>query len=250
MSLLKIEMLQLTQITIHTSSILKYQRNSRMSEKSSIELRRTDGGNKSKVNGLMDKKNNPGDAGKKNNNEKLREFLNTPPQYKINRSCSYYRKRSSFGRIVVASDLPHLKSAPMDRPIDNRNERIRSLPTPMPASKDMPEEVVRQFTLTHSGLLKNMGDTRRKSVRKASIIPSAVNDTLIDKIDTETIETGDGIVKEINVHHVCIVGMLGTGKRSILKQFRCSEYNGIYRFDNPPGKIFVRQTFRPYKNYI
>jgi hypothetical protein len=53
----------------------------------------------------------------------------------------------------------------------------------------------------------------------------------------ERIETEDGRVQDINVYQVYLVGMSGTGKCSLLRQFKTTEYRGIYEYSSSVGKL-------------
>lgn len=53
----------------------------------------------------------------------------------------------------------------------------------------------------------------------------------------ERIETEDGHVQDIRVYQVYLLGMSGTGKCSLLRQFKTTEYRGIYDYSSSVGKL-------------
>jgi hypothetical protein len=52
----------------------------------------------------------------------------------------------------------------------------------------------------------------------------------------ERIETADGLVQHIHVYQVYLLGMSGTGKCSLIRQFKSTEYRGIYDYSSSIGK--------------
>ena len=70
---------------------------------------------------------------------------------------------------------------------------------------------------------------------------------LMDEDDqpfVERIETADGHVHDIRLYQVYLLGMSGTGKCSLLRQFKTTEYRGIYDYSSSVGKLMdiVRRT--------
>ena len=74
-----------------------------------------------------------------------------------------------------------------------------------------------------------------------SPLPSSINlqdqnendddDSLVEHIQTE-----DGRVQEIHVYQVYLLGMSGTGKYSLMRQFKTTEYRGTYEYSSSIGK--------------
>ena len=73
-----------------------------------------------------------------------------------------------------------------------------------------------------------------------SLLPSSItlqdqnendNDSFVEHIQTE-----DGRVQEIHVYQVYLLGMSGTGKYSLMRQFKTTEYRGIYEYSSSIGK--------------
>ena len=63
---------------------------------------------------------------------------------------------------------------------------------------------------------------------------------IIDEDDNplvESIETEDGRVQNIRVYQIYLLGMSGTGKCSLLRQFKTTEYRGIYDYSSSVGKL-------------
>ena len=56
----------------------------------------------------------------------------------------------------------------------------------------------------------------------------------------ERIETEDGRVENIRIYQVYLLGMSGTGKCSLIRQFKTTEYRGIYDYSSSLGKARVR----------
>ena len=57
------------------------------------------------------------------------------------------------------------------------------------------------------------------------------DDPLVDRIETE-----DGVVQDIRVYQIYLLGMSGTGKCSLIRQFKTTEYRGIYEYSGSVGK--------------
>jgi hypothetical protein len=57
------------------------------------------------------------------------------------------------------------------------------------------------------------------------------DDPLVEHIQTE-----DGRVQDIHVYQVYLLGMSGTGKCSLIRQFKSTEYRGIYDYSSSVGK--------------
>lgn len=52
----------------------------------------------------------------------------------------------------------------------------------------------------------------------------------------ERVETEDGRVENIRIYQVYLLGMSGTGKCSLMRQFKTTEYRGIYDYSSSLGK--------------
>ena len=52
----------------------------------------------------------------------------------------------------------------------------------------------------------------------------------------ERIQTADGFVQDIRVYQVYLLGMSGTGKCSLIRQFKSTEYRGIYDYSSSIGE--------------
>jgi len=60
----------------------------------------------------------------------------------------------------------------------------------------------------------------------------------------ERIQTADGFVQDIRVYQVYLLGMSGTGKCSLIRQFKSTEYRGIYDYsssidDDPDNTVSI-----------
>ena len=54
----------------------------------------------------------------------------------------------------------------------------------------------------------------------------------------ERIQTEDGRVQDVHVYQVYLLGMSGTGKCSLMRQFKTTEYRGIYDYSSSLGKLY------------
>jgi hypothetical protein len=73
-----------------------------------------------------------------------------------------------------------------------------------------------------------------------STIENRSSSPIIDEDDNplvERIETEDGRVQNIRVYQIYLLGMSGTGKCSLLRQFKTTEYRGIYDYSSSVGKL-------------
>jgi hypothetical protein len=57
-----------------------------------------------------------------------------------------------------------------------------------------------------------------------------------DSAVVERIQTADGFVQDIRVYQVYLLGMSGTGKCSLIRQFKSTEYRGIYDYSSSIGE--------------
>ncbi|CAF4437709.1 unnamed protein product, partial [Adineta steineri] len=58
------------------------------------------------------------------------------------------------------------------------------------------------------------------------------NDEDDDEQLVERIQTEDGRVQDVHVYQVYLLGMSGTGKCSLMRQFKSTEYRGIYDYSS------------------
>jgi len=70
-----------------------------------------------------------------------------------------------------------------------------------------------------------------------NISTSPVIDDRDDNLLIERIETEDGRVQDIPVYQIYLLGMSGTGKCSLLRQFKTTEYRGVYDYSSSVGKL-------------
>ena len=52
----------------------------------------------------------------------------------------------------------------------------------------------------------------------------------------ERVQTEDGRLQDIRIYQVYLLGMSGTGKCSLIRQFKTTEYRGIYDYSSSIGK--------------
>jgi hypothetical protein len=69
------------------------------------------------------------------------------------------------------------------------------------------------------------------------------DDPLVERIQTE-----DGRVQDVHVYQVYLLGMSGTGKCSLLRQFKTTEYRGIYNYSSSIGKYKQKKHRERRKN--
>jgi len=75
------------------------------------------------------------------------------------------------------------------------------------------------------------------TIEISSISPAMDDDDDDDNQLVERIQTEDGFVQDIRVYQVYLLGMSGTGKCSLLRQFKTTEYRGIYDYSSSVGKL-------------
>jgi len=56
----------------------------------------------------------------------------------------------------------------------------------------------------------------------------------------ERIQTEDGRLQDVHIYQVYLLGMSGTGKCSLLRQFKTTEYRGIYDYSSSVGKFLYK----------
>ncbi len=119
-----------------------------------------------------------------------------------------------------------------------------------------------QEHVNDSILLNNEIRTSKNSLTNSNLTPSGPNlngildnnyiDSTIENISSspiidddddddnplvERIETEDGHVQNIRVYQIYLLGMSGTGKCSLMRQFKTTEYRGIYEYSSSVGKL-------------
>jgi len=57
----------------------------------------------------------------------------------------------------------------------------------------------------------------------------------------ERVQTEDGRLQDIRIYQVYLLGMSGTGKCSLIRQFKTTEYRGIYDYSSSIGKCLLRK---------
>ncbi|UJR09356.1 hypothetical protein I4U23_013600 [Adineta vaga] len=85
------------------------------------------------------------------------------------------------------------------------------------------------------------------TIENISLPPAIDGDNDNDDDDdehVERIETEDGHVQDIRIYQVYLLGMSGTGKCSLLRQFKTTEYRGIYDYsgsveDDPDNTVSI-----------
>lgn len=65
----------------------------------------------------------------------------------------------------------------------------------------------------------------------------------------ERIETADGRVHDIRLYQVYLLGMSGTGKCSLLRQFKTTEYRGIYDYSSSVGMLASKRYYSRTNGY-
>jgi hypothetical protein len=73
----------------------------------------------------------------------------------------------------------------------------------------------------------------------SSVIPlqnEGQNDDEEDNPVVERVQTEDGRLQDIRIYQVYLLGMSGTGKCSLIRQFKTTEYRGIYDYSSSVGK--------------
>ena len=55
----------------------------------------------------------------------------------------------------------------------------------------------------------------------------------------ERVQTEDGRLQDIRIYQVYLLGMSGTGKCSLIRQFKSTEYRGIYDYSSSIGKCVL-----------
>lgn len=89
-----------------------------------------------------------------------------------------------------------------------------------------------------NGILDNhfVDSTIETTISPSSAVDGEVDDENENSL-VERIETEDGHVQDIRVYQVYLLGMSGTGKCSLLRQFKTTEYRGIYEYSSSVGKL-------------
>ena len=84
-----------------------------------------------------------------------------------------------------------------------------------------------------------------KANENISLSPTIDDDDDNDEQIVECIETEDGHLQDIRVYQVYLLGISGTGKCSLIRQFKSTEYRGIYDYSSSVGKfICITETWR------
>jgi len=97
-------------------------------------------------------------------------------------------------------------------------------------------------TLTAGPNLNNILDNHFVSLANEAnpLMIDIHSDAAVEQDDEEAvverIETEDGRVENIRVYQVYLLGMSGTGKCSLMRQFKTTEYRGIYDYSSSLGK--------------
>ena len=82
------------------------------------------------------------------------------------------------------------------------------------------------------------------TIENSSTSPAIDDDDDDDDPHVERIQTEDGFVHDIRIYQVYLLGMSGTGKCSLLRQFKTTEYRGIYDYSSSVGKLIYIYIYR------
>ncbi len=84
-----------------------------------------------------------------------------------------------------------------------------------------------------SGILdNNYIDSTIENILSSPIIDDGNDNLLVERIETE-----DGHVQDIHIYQIYLLGMSGSGKCSLLRQFKTTEYRGVYDYSSSVGKL-------------
>lgn len=84
-----------------------------------------------------------------------------------------------------------------------------------------------------NGILdNNYIDSTIETISSSPIIDDEDDNLLVQRIETE-----DGYVQDIHIYQIYLLGMSGSGKCSLLRQFKTTEYRGVYDYSSSIGKL-------------
>ncbi|CAM4982271.1 unnamed protein product [Rotaria socialis] len=173
----------------------------------------------------------------------VRQF-NTTSKGFVNRGDSFKRSFKRSGSISRRGSFRKTDRTPSQEQINDSlvlNNEIRSSTNSLTNTKTTP------CGPNLNGILDNQFND--SAIENISSSPITNNDDHDDDDDddneiVERIETEDGHVQDIRVYQVYLLGMSGTGKCSLLRQFKTTEYRGIYDYsssieDDPDNTVSI-----------
>ncbi|CAF0912610.1 unnamed protein product [Rotaria sp. Silwood1] len=174
---------------------------------------------------------------------RVRQF-NTTPKGFVNRGDSFKRSFKRSGSISRRSSFranPNI--TPNDRTPSQEHDTNNS-----PSSTKEIRTSKNSLTNSSGANLNGLLDSHViDSNPTSSTIPLQDQDENYEDDDNplvERIQTEDGRVQDIHVYQVYLLGMSGTGKCSLMRQFKSTEYRGIYDYsssveDDPDNTVSI-----------
>lgn len=144
--------------------------------------------------------------------------------------------KRSFKRSGSTSRRSSFRNNPNLSPNDRTSSQEHDANHSPSSTKDLRTSV---HSLTHSSAanLNGLIDSHFADTTNPTSAAVPLQDQLEHDDDpiVERIQTADGRVQDIHVYQVCMLGVSGTGKYSLMRQFKTTEYRGIYDYSSSVG---------------
>jgi len=170
---------------------------------------------------------------------RVRQF-NTTSKGFVNRGDSFKRSFKRSGSNSRRSSFRKIDPTAQEQMSNNNDEDVRTSVHSLTPST----------TLTAGPNLNNILDNHFVSLANETnplmfdIHPDAAVEHEDEEAVVERVETEDGRVENIRIYQVYLLGMSGTGKCSLMRQFKTTEYRGIYDYsssldDDPDNTVSI-----------
>ncbi|CAF1451583.1 unnamed protein product [Adineta steineri] len=172
---------------------------------------------------------------------RVRQFHTTSKGF-VNRGDSFKR---SFKRSGSTSRRSSFRKSDRTPSQEHVNESIQLNNEMRTSSNSLTVSNITPAGPNLNGILdNNFIDSTIENISTSPAIDDENDEDDDDNLLVDRIETEDGRVQDIRVYQVYLLGMSGTGKCSLLRQFKTTEYRGIYEYsssveDDPDNTVSI-----------
>ncbi|CAF0780110.1 unnamed protein product [Rotaria sordida] len=174
---------------------------------------------------------------------RVRQFHTTPKGF-VNRGDSFKR---SFKRSGSTSRRSSFRTNPNITTNDRTSSQEHDANNSPSSNKEIrtsKTSLTNSSGLNLNGLLDSHFIDNNPTSSTIPLQDQDENDEDDDNTFVERIQTADGHVQNIHVYQVYLLGMSGTGKCSLMRQFKTTEYRGVYDYsssieDDPDNTVSI-----------
>ncbi|CAF0991745.1 unnamed protein product [Adineta steineri] len=161
----------------------------------------------------------------------VRQF-NTTSKGFINRGDSFKRSFKRSGSISRRSSFRANSNMTTNDRTSSPEHDLNTSPTSAKEIRTSTHSLSNSVGINLNGILDTHYIDNNLSPLMVPLQDQIENDEDDDEQLVERIQTEDGRVQDVHVYQVYLLGMSGTGKCSLMRQFKSTEYRGIYDYSS------------------